>query len=49
MRDKAILEVLYSTGARVAELVSLKKADIDFIAGIAKVKGKGRKEAKVTK
>jgi site-specific recombinase XerD len=44
VRDKAILEVLYSTGARVAELVSLKKQDIDFIAGVAKVKGKGRKE-----
>jgi tyrosine recombinase XerC len=44
LRDKAILEVLYSTGARVAELVSLKQDDVDLIAGIAKVKGKGRKE-----
>ena len=44
LRDKAILEFLYSTGARVAEMVSLKKEKIDFISGMAKVKGKGRKE-----
>jgi len=44
LRDKAILEVLYSTGARVSELVSLKINDIDLISGIAKVMGKGRKE-----
>jgi len=44
LRDKAILEFLYSTGARVAEMVSLKKENIDFISGIAKVRGKGRKE-----
>lgn len=44
LRDKAILEFLYSTGARVSELVSLKLDDIDVIGGIAKVMGKGRKE-----
>ncbi|MFH1518949.1 MAG: tyrosine recombinase XerC [Candidatus Omnitrophota bacterium] len=44
LRDKAILEFLYSSGARVAEMVALKKENIDFISGIAKVKGKGRKE-----
>ncbi|UCC95234.1 MAG: site-specific integrase, partial [Candidatus Omnitrophota bacterium] len=44
LRDKAILEFLYSTGARVCELVSLKKDDLDLIVGIAKVKGKARKE-----
>lgn len=44
LRDKAILEFLYSTGARVSEMVSLKKENVDFISGIAKVKGKGRKE-----
>ncbi|UCG35360.1 MAG: tyrosine recombinase XerC [Candidatus Omnitrophota bacterium] len=44
LRDKAILEFLYSTGARVSELVSLKKENLDLISGIAKVKGKGRKE-----
>ena len=44
LRDKAILEFLYSTGARVSEVTNLKIDDIDFIGGIAKVKGKGRKE-----
>ena len=44
LRDKAILEFLYSTGARIAEMVSLKQEKVDFISGIAKVKGKGRKE-----
>jgi integrase/recombinase XerC len=44
LRDKAILEFLYSTGARISELISLKKDEIDLISGIVKVKGKGRKE-----
>lgn len=44
LRDKAILEFLYSTGARVSEMVSLKKENVDFVSGIAKVRGKGRKE-----
>jgi len=44
VRDKAILEFLYSTGARVSELVALRIDDVDLISGIAKVMGKGRKE-----
>ncbi len=44
LRDRAILETLYSTGIRVSELVGLDKEDIDFISGVLKVKGKGRKE-----
>lgn len=44
LRDKAIIEVLYSTGARISEIVSLSINDIDLISGIIKVKGKGRKE-----
>ena len=44
LRDKAILEFLYSTGARVSEMVSLNQNDIDLIGGITKVKGKGKKE-----
>jgi len=44
LRDKAILEFLYSTGARVSEMVSLTKDSLDLISGVAKVKGKGRKE-----
>ncbi|MCM8831029.1 MAG: tyrosine recombinase XerC [Candidatus Omnitrophica bacterium] len=43
-RDKAILEFLYSTGARVSEMVALKISDIDLISGVAKVMGKGKKE-----
>lgn len=43
-RDKAIIETFYSTGIRISELVGLNLADIDFISGIVKVLGKGRKE-----
>jgi len=44
LRDKAILETLYSTGMRVSELTGLLITDVDFIGGVAKVRGKGRKE-----
>jgi len=44
LRDRAILEFLYSTGARVSEMVSLKMENVDFVSAIAKVRGKGRKE-----
>jgi len=44
LRDKSILEVLYSTGARVSELANLKINDVDLISAIIKVMGKGRKE-----
>jgi len=44
LRDKAILETLYSTGIRVSELANLKSSDLDFIGGSLKVKGKGKKE-----
>ncbi|HPL83026.1 MAG TPA: tyrosine recombinase XerC [Candidatus Omnitrophota bacterium] len=43
-RDRAILETFYSSGLRISELVSLDLSDIDFISGIVKVMGKGRKE-----
>lgn len=44
LRDRAILETLYSTGIRVSELVGLDSDDIDFISGVIKVFGKGSKE-----
>lgn len=44
LRDRAILETLYSTGMRVSELVSLNIDNIDFIGGTVKVMGKGKKE-----
>lgn len=44
LRNKVIVEVLYSTGARVSEITSLKIDNVDLIGGIMKVTGKGRKE-----
>ncbi|MCK5450941.1 MAG: tyrosine recombinase XerC [Candidatus Omnitrophica bacterium] len=44
LRDRAILEVLYSTGMRVSELVGLNFEDIDLISGVVKVRGKGKRE-----
>jgi tyrosine recombinase XerC len=47
LRDRAILETLYSTGIRVSELVGLDSGDIDYISGVIKVFGKGSKERMV--
>jgi integrase/recombinase XerD len=44
MRDGVMLELLYSSGLRVSELVSLKLEDIHLEAGFLKVLGKGSKE-----
>jgi Site-specific recombinase XerD len=44
LRDRAMLETLYSTGMRISELVGLDREDIDFVASVVKVLGKGRKE-----
>jgi len=44
LRDKAILETFYSTGIRISELTGLNIRDADFIGGIVKVMGKGKKE-----
>ncbi len=43
-RDRAILEVLYSAGIRVSELVGLDCENVDLIDGVIKVRGKGKKE-----
>jgi len=43
-RDRALLETLYSTGARVSELSGLDLADLDLHDGTALLRGKGRRE-----
>ncbi len=43
-RDAAILELLYSTGMRVAELTGLTESRIDLLSSVARVLGKGKKE-----
>ncbi|MBN2190869.1 MAG: tyrosine recombinase XerC [Candidatus Aureabacteria bacterium] len=44
LRDRAILEILYSSGIRVSELVGLNTGNVDLIGEVLKVKGKGKKE-----
>jgi integrase/recombinase XerC len=43
-RDKAMLEILYSSGIRVSELVELETSDLDLNEGVLRVRGKGRKD-----
>lgn len=43
-RDSAILEVIYSGGLRISEATGLDYEDLDFLSGLFKVRGKGRRE-----
>ena len=47
IRDRAVLEIMYATGLRVSELVELKQADVDLLAGRIVCHGKGNKERRV--
>jgi len=44
LRDRAILETMYSAGLRVSEVVGLDDADLDFEGNVLRVRGKGRRE-----
>jgi integrase/recombinase XerC len=44
MRNKAMFELLYSSGVRISELIGLNTEDIDAISWVIKVRGKGKKE-----
>jgi integrase/recombinase XerC len=44
LRDQVIIELLYGSGLRVSELVSLNKSDVDIDGGLIRVFGKGKKE-----
>lgn len=41
LRDRAILELLYSSGLRVSELTGLNIGELDLAAGMVRVTGKG--------
>ncbi|NGX30824.1 MAG: Tyrosine recombinase XerC [Chlamydiae bacterium] len=44
LRDRVMMEVLYSSGLRISELVQLNREDVDLKKRLCRVRGKGRKE-----
>lgn len=47
IRDRAMLQLMYASGARVSELISIKLRDMDLEAGIISCMGKGGKERRI--
>jgi integrase/recombinase XerD len=47
LRDRAILELMYASGLRISELISLKASDLDMDAGLLSCHGKGSKERRI--
>jgi integrase/recombinase XerC len=47
VRDRALLELLYSSGLRLSEVVNLNLAELDLTGGLVRVTGKGRKVREV--
>jgi len=44
LRDRAVMELIYSTGMRVSEVVSRDMKNVDFVTGMVRIRGKGSKE-----
>ena len=47
VRNKALLELMYASGLRVSEVVSLRLSQVDFNRQMLRVLGKGSKEREV--
>jgi len=44
LRDRALMEMIYSSGLRISEIANLQREDIDFISQTLRVDGKGNKQ-----